>query len=126
LVSGPSCVGKSPLKQALDHEFPELARTFRVPVLFHSRSPRPGERDGVDYHFRSREEITELGRNGRYLVFDVRGELQAIDLAGFAELLGTGDVFYEGNVHIALALKARASATFPECRVSDLFVSPLS
>lgn len=56
LVSGPSCVGKSPLKQALDHEFPELARTFRVPVLFHSRSPRPGERDGVDYHFRSREE----------------------------------------------------------------------
>ncbi|MCA9629867.1 MAG: hypothetical protein KC766_19480 [Myxococcales bacterium] len=126
IISGPSCAGKSPLRRALTRRFPELGERLRRPVLFHSRRPRPGEQEGVDYHFRTRGEIDELRKDGRYLVFETRNDVQAINLPEFAEMLSGGDVLYEGNVHIALALKARASSTLPECRVVDLFLSPLS
>ena len=57
ILSGPSCVGKGPLHAALKKFHPEIvARTPKF-VLYDSRAPRPGEIDGVDYHFRSRAVI---------------------------------------------------------------------
>ena len=32
-----------------------------------SRSPRSGESDGVDYHFRTREEMLEMKKNGEFV-----------------------------------------------------------
>jgi hypothetical protein len=52
-----SCVGKSPLAKALAKFYPELRKKLQPLVLYNSRDPRPGEVDGVDYHFRSREQI---------------------------------------------------------------------
>jgi hypothetical protein len=46
---------------------------------------------GVDYHFRTREQIGSLDGNERFVVMDVRGDLQAVD---FQELSGQ---LTEGN-----------------------------
>jgi guanylate kinase len=80
ILSEPSCVGKSPLERALGRFFPQLRQPLQKLVLFNSRVPRPGEMDGVDYHFRTREQIEALPCDPRYVVLDVRGDLQGLDL----------------------------------------------
>ena len=73
ILSGPSCVGKSPLRMALARLYPELWSGLERLVLFNSRTPRPGERDGVDYHFRTRAQVDGPGqarhRRQRHLPF---------------------------------------------------------
>ncbi|KNE70368.1 guanylate kinase [Allomyces macrogynus ATCC 38327] len=52
VVSGPSGSGKSTLLNRLFKEFPDQ---FGFSVSHTTRSPRPGETDGVSYHFVTRE-----------------------------------------------------------------------
>jgi guanylate kinase len=47
VLSGPSAVGKSTLVRCLRERIPDL----RFSVSATTRAPRPGEVDGVDYHF---------------------------------------------------------------------------
>lgn len=47
VITGPSGVGKGTLIRGLMERFPQLA----LSVSATTRSPRPGESDGVDYHF---------------------------------------------------------------------------
>src|SRR5690348_7161587 len=91
ILSGPSCVGKSPLDRALGRFYPELRNRLRKLVLFNSRAPRPGEVDGMDYHFRQRSQIEALRAESRYAVMEVRGDLQAVDVEGLRLLLQQGD-----------------------------------
>jgi len=124
ILSGPSCVGKSPLSKALAKLYPEVSRRLQKLVLFNTRAPRPGERDGVDYHFRSRSEIEALRAKGSYAILDVRGDLQALDVDGLKGLLERGDAFFEGNPYIGRLLQ-----THPLLAVVDrlsIFLSPLS
>jgi guanylate kinase len=53
VITGPSGVGKGTLIRGLMEREPGL----QLSVSATTRSPRPGERDGVDYHFLSREEF---------------------------------------------------------------------
>jgi len=124
ILSGPSCVGKSPLAKALGRFHPELSAKLQPIVLYNSRFPRPGERDGEDYHFRAREQIETLRNQDRYVVMDVRGDLQALDLPDLAELLQKGDAFFEGNPFIGRTLQ-----THPKLQGVNrlsVFLSPLS
>jgi guanylate kinase len=124
ILSGPSGVGKSPLAKALSRFHPDLSARLQPIVLFTSRSPRPGERDGEDYHFRAREQIEGLRDEERYAVMDVRGDLQALDLEDLSALLERGDAFFEGNPFIGRTLQ-----THPELQGVDrlsVFLSPLS
>jgi len=124
ILSGPSCVGKSPLHKALGRQFPELAGHLVKLVLFNSRDPRPSERDGVDYHFRPRAAIEALRGEPGYLVLEVRGDLQALELAQVEGALAHGDAFFEGNPNVVQALlKAYEFADLPKLSV---FLSPLS
>ena len=41
ILSGPSCVGKSPLRRALATFYPQIWNRLRKLVLFNSRAPRP-------------------------------------------------------------------------------------
>jgi guanylate kinase len=66
-------------------------------VLYNGRAPQTGEVDGVDYHFRPREHIESLNGNERFVVMDVRGDLQAVDLQELSGQLTEGNVFFEGN-----------------------------
>lgn len=73
VVSGPSGVGKSTLVRRVLEADPRV----RFSVSHTTRRPRPGERDGVDYHF--------------------------VDEAGFRELVATGAFLewaeYQGNLY---------------------------
>ena len=124
ILSGPSCVGKSPLAKALARFHPDLSAKLQPIVLYNSRSPRPGERDGEDYHFRAREQIDALRDRERYVVMDVRGDLQALDLEDLSALLQKGDAFFEGNPFIGRTLQ-----THPKLHAVNrlsVFLSPLS
>ncbi|MBN2520908.1 MAG: hypothetical protein JXB17_10415, partial [Bacteroidales bacterium] len=77
ILAGPSCVGKSPLAKALAKFYPEIWKTLHPLVLYNSRAARPGEIDGIDYYFRSRNEIESLKKKDHFVVMDVRGDLQA-------------------------------------------------
>ena len=124
ILSGPSCVGKSPLAKALARFHPDLSANLQPIVLFNSRSPRPGERDGEDYHFRAREQIERLRDQGRYVVMDVRGDLQALDLEDLSALLTRGDAFFEGNPFVGRTLQTHPRVQ--EVNRLSLFLSPLS
>lgn len=124
ILSGPSCVGKGPLHQALKRLYPELANKLKPLVLYNSRSPRPSEEDGIDYHFRSRDEIQSLRTQDQFAVFEVRGDLQALDLKELQKDLSAGDVFFEGNPFIgAFLLDCQIAARIEKLTV---FLSPLS
>jgi len=53
VITGPSGVGKGTLIRGLMERRPEL----ELSVSATTRAPRPGEQDGVDYHFLTREEF---------------------------------------------------------------------
>jgi guanylate kinase len=124
VLSGPSCAGKSPLVKALARLHPGLHRALQGIVLHNSRAPRPGERDGVDYHFRPRAAIEALREDLGFVVLDVRGDLQALDLADLAALLRRGDALFEGNPFVGAALLDHpALARFPKVTA---FLAPLA
>jgi guanylate kinase len=124
ILSGPSCVGKSPLAKALARFHPDLSANLQPIVLFNSRSPRPGERDGEDYHFRTRDQIERLRARDRYVVMDVRGDLQALDIEDLVALLEKGDAFFEGNPFIGRTLQTHPK--LHNVNRLSVFLSPLS
>jgi guanylate kinase len=63
VLSGPSAVGKSTLVHCLRQRIPDLH--FSVSAT--TRAPRPGEVDGVDYHFVTPERFQQLIDDGALL-----------------------------------------------------------
>ncbi|MCE5250950.1 hypothetical protein LLG96_12090 [bacterium] len=124
ILSGPSCVGKSPLYKALVRFHPELTEALRPLVLYNSRAPRPGERDGVDYYFRTRGQVEALKEKEQFVVIDVRGDLQALDLQELTGQLGNGDVLFEGNPFVGRTLQTHPQLA--NIAKSGVFMSPLS
>ncbi|MGD9265710.1 MAG: hypothetical protein PVJ71_08020 [Lysobacterales bacterium] len=124
VLAGPSCVGKSPLDKALARFYPELREPLRPVILYNDRAPRPGEVDGVDYHFRDRDSILELDQQGGYVVMDVRGDQQALDVAGLKEDLESGDMFFEGNPFVGQRLLT--DPVLADVNRLGVFMAPLS
>lgn len=125
VLSGPSCIGKGPLFKALHKFYPELGERFQQLVLFNDRAARPGEEEGVDYYFRSRAEVEALrGREG-YVVADVRGDLQALEVAQIQRIIDAGRIpFFEGNPFVPGIL--RKAGVFEQIPTVTVFLSPLS
>ena len=63
IISAPSGAGKSSLVKALTDTNPEI----RVSISHTTRAMRPGEVDGVNYHFVTREEFVKMGEHGDFL-----------------------------------------------------------
>lgn len=124
ILSGPSCVGKGPLHAALKKFYPHVANRLAKLVLYNSRGPRPGELDGVDYHFRSREYIEDLRQKKATTVFDVRGDLQALDGDDLRRKLAESDVFFEGYAFAGAGLLDLVAEHEIECL--SVFLAPLS
>ena len=123
ILSGPSCVGKGPLHAAFNKFYPEQAAKLQKLVLYNCRSPRPGELDGKDYYFRSREEIERLREKQNFIVLDVRGDLQAVDLKDIERRLATGDLFFEGNPFVGQKLLEEFASMDS---LLSIFLTPLS
>jgi guanylate kinase len=117
-------VGKSPLFKALGKFYPEVHKRLHKLVLFNSRDPRPGEVDGVEFHFRTRAQVEALRKGSRYAVLEARTDLQALDMEELGRLLRRGDVFFEGNANVARALQTHDRLANTESL--SIFLSPLS
>ena len=63
VITGPSGVGKGTLIRALLDRIPAL----ELSVSATTRSPRPGERDGVDYHFLTLPEFNDRVADGDFV-----------------------------------------------------------
>ena len=63
VISGPSGVGKDTVIKRLL----ELDHNLRYSVSYTTRPPRPGEVDGVNYRFVSRDDFERLIREGAFL-----------------------------------------------------------
>jgi guanylate kinase len=123
VLAGPSCAGKSPLLKALQHHHADLAADLTPLVLYNSRAPRPGEQDGQDYHFRTRNEISALDGEEGFVVMDVRGDLQAVDTHRLRDDLSRGDILFEGNPFVATHL---LEMDLGQAELLSMFLSPLS
>jgi guanylate kinase len=63
VVAAPSGAGKTSLVKALLKNDPGI----RLSVSYTTRAPRPGETDGRDYHFVSREAFVAMAERGEFL-----------------------------------------------------------
>nr|WP_070378469.1 guanylate kinase [Rhodococcus sp. WMMA185] len=73
VLAGPSAVGKSSVVRLLRERMPELV--FSVSAT--TREPRPGEVDGEDYRFTSRDEFQRMIDAGELLEWaEIHGGLQ--------------------------------------------------
>lgn len=103
VLAGPSGVGKGTVGRALLAREPNLAWS----VSSTTRAPRPGEVDGVDYHFVTRDEFERTRAEGGFLEwFEVYGQLKGTPRAPVdAALAGGRDILLEIDVQGALAVK---------------------
>ncbi|MGO8794681.1 MAG: hypothetical protein ACLQLC_07650 [Candidatus Sulfotelmatobacter sp.] len=124
ILTGPSCAGKTPLYKSLAKFCPDLHKPLQKLVLFNSRDPRPGEIDGVEFHFRTRAQVEALRAKRRYAVIEARTDLQAVDLEQLDSLLRDRDAFFEGNPYVATALQSHPRLA--KINRLSVFLSPLS
>jgi guanylate kinase len=87
ILSGPSGVGKDTVIDAWQEIDPDVVRV----VAGTTRFPRPGEKDGVDYHFLSEEEFIQMVEDGGFLEHkEVHGKLYGTPAQSVEELLRAG------------------------------------
>ncbi|MGE3957730.1 MAG: guanylate kinase [Vicinamibacterales bacterium] len=87
IVSAPSGAGKTTLVERLVEQMPQL----RMSRSYTSRPARPGEADGVDYNFVSRERFEAMIAAGDFLEWaDVFGNLYGTCASDTERLLADG------------------------------------
>ena len=93
VLSGPTAVGKGTVEQKLLADHPEIW----VSVSATTRDPRPGEQDGVNYHFVTREAFQERIDRGEFLEYaEYVGNFYGTSMAVIREKLDQGvDVILE-------------------------------
>lgn len=103
VLAGPSGVGKGTVGRALLAREPGLEWS----VSATSRPRRPGERDGVDYHFMDRAQFEAIRDAGGFLEhFEVYGQLKGTPREPVEAALAAGrDLLLEIDVQGALAVQ---------------------
>jgi guanylate kinase len=105
VVSGPSGVGKGTVVRRLLQRLPDAS----VSVSVTTRTPRPGEVDGVDYHFVDEATFERLVADGGLLEWaEVHGARYGTPRGWVEErLAGGADVVLEIDVQGALQVRER-------------------
>jgi guanylate kinase len=118
IVSAPSGAGKTSLVSAL------LAgnKDIDLSISYTSRAQRPGEMDGRDYHFVSRDEFLEMAKNGDFLESaEVYGNLYGTSQSWIEKEINSGrDILLEIDWQGA----AQVRRIFPES--IGIFILPPS
>ena len=104
--------------------YPQEAANLIKLVLYNSRSPRPSEKEGVDYLFKNRAEIEAFRKNENFIVMEVRDDLQAIEIEDLLKQLQKTDVLYEGNTFLAKILLTHNK--LKDIKKLGIFISPFS
>lgn len=104
VLSGPSGVGKGTVRAAI---FEKDNQEFVYSVSATTRNPRPGEVDGKDYFFKTREEFEEMIQNKKLLEYaEYVGNYYGTPLDYVQETIDKGkDVFLEIEVQGALQVR---------------------
>lgn len=118
VVSAPSGAGKTSLVSALLNINPQID----LSVSYTTRDPRPGEQDGRDYHFVSREIFLAMAKRGEFLESaEVYGNLYGTSQTWISQENAKGrDILLEIDWQGA----AQVRRLFPEC--ISIFVLPPS
>ena len=118
VVSAPSGAGKT----TLVHRLVESDPLLRLSVSYTTRAPRPGEQNGVHYHFVSPAQFRTMVENGAFLEWaEVHGNCYGTARVWVeAELTAGRDVLLEIDWQGARQIKAR----FPAC--VTIFILPPS
>ena len=105
VVSAPSGAGKTTLCREVRAFLPDLAYS----VSYTTRRPRPGEVDGVDFHFVTESAFTELRDAGRFAEWaQVHGNLYGTHAGTLERALAEGrDVLLDIDTQGARQLRAR-------------------
>lgn len=103
VVSAPSGTGKSTLIRRLCAEFPHLAFS----ISFTTRSPRPGEINGREYHFVSQAEFAALRDQNVFAEWaEVHGHFYGTSRPAVENMLAQGrDVLFDIDVQGARQLR---------------------
>lgn len=103
IVSGPSGSGKTTLCRRA-----EAAGLTSYSISCTTRSPRPGEQDGVDYHFLSPDSFAQKVENGEFLEYaTVHGNSYGTLKADIISLLQSGkNVVMDIDVQGAASIRA--------------------
>ncbi len=89
ILSGPSGVGKDTVLEAWNAADSRVTRV----VACTTRDPRPGEVDGVDYHFIDVESFLKMAGDGAFLEFkEVYGNHYATPLHHMEAILDAGKI----------------------------------
>lgn len=120
VVSGPSGSGKTTLCRRLAGE-----NEAHYSISCTTRTPRPGETDGKDYHFLSREQFLSKRENGEFLESaEVHGNLYGTLRSEVIQYLQAGrDVVMDLDVQGAENVRKCEDASI-RCALVDLFVMP--
>jgi guanylate kinase len=87
VLSGPSGVGKGSVVAEIRRRYPEVW----LSVSATTRAPRPGEVDGVQYHFVTRAEFEQMAADGRMLEWaEYAGNLYGTPRGPVEERLAAG------------------------------------
>lgn len=70
ILSGVSGAGKDTIKKEIINR---MENVISLPS-FTSRNPRPGEEEGVQYHFITRDEFKDKIKNGEFYEYDIHHE----------------------------------------------------
>lgn len=123
IVSGPSGSGKSTLCRKIFERFEGIE--FSVSCT--TRSPRGGERDGVEYYFRTPEQFEELIRRNAFIEYaSVHGNFYGTLKSEILDRIEKGiDVLLDIDVQGALSIKKLAGENPLAARcMESIFVAP--
>jgi len=118
IISAPSGAGKTSLVHALLARNPQIG----ISVSYTTRKPRSGEKDGIDYHFISRETFLAMAQKGEFL--------ESAEVYG--NLYGTSQVWIDGEISLGRDIlleidwqgAAQIRSRFPKC--ISIFILPPS
>jgi|SRR5580658_3532952 guanylate kinase len=120
VISAPSGTGKSTLCENL-----RSTPDFIYSISCTTRPPRPGEEDGIDYHFLSKETFLTKARNGEMLEYaEVYGNYYGTLKATVKGALVQGtDVLLDIDVQGAATIRKTDDPMLKESLV-DVFIMP--
>ena len=118
VVSAPSGAGKTSLVNALLG----INKGLDLSVSYTTRAPRPGETDGKEYHFVSRDKFLEMAKHGDFVESaEVYGNLYGTSQSWITREMSEGrDILLEIDWQGATQVRKK----FPDC--ISIFILPPS
>lgn len=106
VLSGPSGVGKGTVREAI---FSQGEQDFMYSISATTRQKRPGEVDGVDYFFKTKEDFERMIENNELLEYtNYVGNYYGTPIDYVQKTLDSGkDIFLEIEVQGAMQVKER-------------------